>query len=172
MKKLFAIFFALCMLFALTACGSSAADEAVPPETVEEDFAIPLGDTGAKVAIPGEMGFETYESELNDFYGGGPSGEWRVIVNTDPKSDFADYTLEDYATLAAQSNDGELAQDADGNYYFIYINEVSPEEIYKNYTTVREGEQDLYRVCFYCFEDLWEYYGESFADWATTVEVE
>ncbi len=171
MRKLTAIIMVLCMLFALTACGSGdvIADDTT---SIEEDFAIPLGSSGAKVVIPPEMGFETYESEFNDFYGGGPNGEWRIIVNTEPKSDFPDCTLADYSYLCAQANNGELLQDADGNYYFIYTNEVSAEESYKFYTAVREGSENYYRVAFYCFTNLWDYYSAQFADWAATIEVE
>lgn len=71
MKSLAAIILVFCMLFALSACGnnnSTADGSAYPEDLITEDFKIPLGDTGAKVAIPAEMGFETYESELNEFF--------------------------------------------------------------------------------------------------------
>ncbi len=176
MKKLLTLILAFCIVFALTACSNSNApmDEELFSDTdvISEDFKIPLGDTGAKVSIPAEMGFEAYETKLNDFYGGGPNGEWRIIVNTDLKSDYAEYTLEEYSALNAKANNGEAAQDADGNHYFVYINKVSTEEIYQFYTAVREGEENYYRVAFYCFRDLWDNYSEKFAQWATTIEVE
>jgi len=176
MKKLTAIILVFCMIFVVTSCGNSNTIVDETPSTEQdmgsEDFAIPLGETGAKVVIPAEMGFERYESELNEFYGGGPSGEWRIIVNTELKSDYTNCTLADYAELSAQANEGESAQDADGNYYFIYVNEVSDDEIYKFYTAVREGAEKYYRIAFYCFDNTWDHYGEKFAEWATTIEVE
>lgn len=117
-KRLTAIILAFCILFALSACSgnNSAADgSAYPEDLITEDFKTPLGDTGAKVAIPAEMGFETYESELNEFSGGSPNGEWRIVVNTDPKSDYPEYTLEVYADLLAQSNGAVIEQDGHGN---------------------------------------------------------
>ena len=50
------------MLFALTACGNIGGQN-------DEDVVITLGDTGATVVIPANMGFEAQESEQNDFYG-------------------------------------------------------------------------------------------------------
>lgn len=176
MKKFIALILVFGMLFALTACGggNNTEENTSSPEQDEitEDFAIPLGDTGVKVAIPAEMGFERYESELNDFYGGGANGEWRIIVNAEPKSDYADCTLADYASLSAKANNGESAQDADGNYYFTYTNAVSPGEVYKFYTAVREGEDKYYRVAFYCFSEFWDNYSGKFSEWATTIVVE
>lgn len=176
MKKFTAIILVFGMIFALTACGNSntTTDKTSSPEQdeISEDFAIPLGDTGVKVAIPAEMGFEMYESERNDYYGGGPNGEWRIIVNAEPKSDYADCTLADYAGLSAKANNGEVAQDADGNYYFTYTNAVSPAESYTFYTAVRENEDKYYRVAFYCFSELWDVYSPMFSEWATTIVIE
>ena len=176
MKKIIALILAFGMLFTMTACGSGndVEDNSLSQEkdNVPEDFAIPLGDTGVKVAIPAEMGFERYESELNDFYGGGPNGEWRIIVNAELKSDYADCTLADYASLSAKANNGEVAQDADGNYYFTYTNAVSPSEVYAFYTAVRESGDKYYRVAFYCFSEFWDIYSEKFSDWATTIVIE
>lgn len=175
LKKAFAIVCILCMLVALNACSGSeptAPEAPVYEEAAPKDFAIPLGDTGVKIVIPSDGGFETYESELNDFLGGNPGGTWKVIVNTEPKSDFPGCTLADYAALSAQANNGEVGQDADGNYYFTYTNEYSAEEIYKFYTAVREVEDQYYRIAFYCFDSSWEELGPQFADWSTTIEVE
>ena len=175
MKRIAAIILVYCMLFALAACGknnSTADGSAYPEDLITEDFKYPLGDTGAKVAIPAELGFEAYESELNDFYGGGPGGDWRIIVNTELKSDLADCTLADYASLTAQANEGEVGQDANGNYFFTYVNKISDEETYKFYTAVREGSEKYYRVSFYCFDEYWETFGDRFAEWAMTIEVE
>jgi hypothetical protein len=174
MKKIPALILVLCMFLVLTACGSSNVDELSIPEEdiVTEGFLIPLGDTGAKVAIPAEMGFERYESELNEFYGGGPNGEWRIIANTELKSDYTDCTLADYCALSAKANGGEAGQDADGNHYFTYTNEVSADEVYRSYTAVREGAEKYYRISFYCFSNLWDNYDEKFSEWATTIEVE
>lgn len=107
-----------------------------------------------------------------NFFGGGPGGDWRIIVNTESKSDFPDCTLADYASLTAQANEGEVGQDADGNYFFTYVNIISDEETYKFYTAVREGSEKYYRVSFYCFDEYWETFGDRFAEWAMTIEVE
>ena len=173
MKQLTAMMLSIVMIFVLTACGSARiSGEAYPEDIITEDFKIPLGDTGAKIAIPAEVGFESYDSELNDFYGGGPSGEWRIIVNTEPKSDYPDCTLADYAALSAQANEGTLAQDAQGNYYFTYTNQHSAEDVYTFYTSVREDAEKYYRIALYCFSDAWDVYCEQFAEWAATIEVE
>ena len=174
MKRLFLLALTFCMIFVLAACGSGNAPvNEAPDDVMAEDFKIPLGDTGAKIDIPPEMGFETYESEFNEFYGGGPNGEWKIIVNTDLKSDLTDCTLAEYANLTAQANGAEgAAQDADGNYYFIYRNEADSDKVYKCYTAVREDAEKYYRVTLYCFDDLWDIYSDRFAEWATTVEVE
>ncbi|MCF2651664.1 hypothetical protein [Anaeromassilibacillus senegalensis] len=175
MKRLTAMILALCMLFALSACGnnnSTADGSAYPEDLITEDFKYPLGDTGAKVAIPAELGFEAYESELNDFYGGGPGGDWRIVVNTEPKSDYPDYTLAVYADLSAQANGSAIEQDANGNYYYTYINDSDPDKIYRFHTSVREGTDMFYRVSFYCFDEYWESFGDRFTEWAMTIEVE
>ena len=175
MKKTLAVACIFCMLVALTACSGSqptALEAPVYEETASEDFAIPLVDTSIKIVIPSDGGFETYESELNDFSGGNPGGTWRVIVNAEPKSDYPDCTLADYTALSAQVNEGEVGQDTDGNYYFTYTNEYSAEEIYKFYTAVRESEDQYIRIAFYCFDSNWEELGQQFADWAKTIEVE
>lgn len=174
MKRFAAFILLCCILFSLSACSNSNADgSAYPEDLITEDFKIPLGDTGAKVAIPAEMGFEAYESELNEFFGGGPSGEWRIIVNTEVTSDYTEYTFEEYANLYAQSNGAEgVTQDAAGNYCFTYINESSEGNVYKFYSLVLEGIEKYYHISFYCFEDAWDYYCEQFVEWATTIEVE
>lgn len=175
MKRLVVVILTFGLLFALAACDnsdSSKYDDMYLEDQITEDFAIPLGETGAKVVIPAEMGFERYESQLNDFFGGGPSGEWAIIANTEPKSDFPDCTLADYASLVAQANEGEVAQDADGNYYYIHVQEVEGDEFYKYYSAIREGKDKYYRISFYCFEKNWEHYGEKFAEWAATIVVE
>lgn len=168
MKKILSVMLAFCMLFVFTACGNSPAmDESDTPE----DIAIPLGDTGATVVIPAEMGFETYQSEINDFYGGGPNGEWRIIANTDLKADYEGYTFAEFVENTALANNGTAAQDDNGNYYFTYENSGNDGQKYKFYTAVREGETEYYRVSFYCFANLWDYYSVKFADWAATIEV-
>ncbi|MDE8727875.1 hypothetical protein PZH36_12270 [Ruminococcus bromii] len=78
MKRLTTLFLALCMLFALTACGNIGGQN-------DEDVVITLGDTGATVVIPGNMGFEAQESEQNDFYGLSANQEWAIIANVEPK---------------------------------------------------------------------------------------
>ena len=174
MKRLFAIILALCIAFALSACGSSAPEDDVvyQEDLITEDFAIPLGDTGAKIVLPAELGFESYESEINEFFGGNPGGTWAIIVNTELKSDYPDNTLADYASLCAEANEGEVGLDAEGNYYFIYRNEAGDGDYYKMYTSVREGAEKYYRVSLYCFEDNWDQYKDQFAQWAATIEVE
>ena len=150
-KRLTAIILAFCILFALSACSgnNSAADgSAYPEDLITEDFKIPLGNTGAKVAIPAEMGFETYESELNEFSGGGPNGEWRIVVNTELKSDYPDYTLEVYADLLAQSNGAVSEQDGRGNCFFTQTNDSNPDEGYKLHTSGHEGTWDNYQEKF------------------------
>lgn len=182
MKRLSTLLLVFCMLFALTACSNdntgatfttdtTGEENASQEEQRTEDLAIPLGDTGATVVIPDEMEFEAYESVQNDFFGGGSSGDWCIIANTEPKSDYPDSTLADYAGLSAEANDGIVAQDANGDYYFTYVNEVDG-DVYKLYTAVREGANEYYRISFYCFDDTWEYYSDKFAEWAATIEVE
>lgn len=137
-----------------------------------EDIAIPLGDTGATIVIPAEMGFEAQESEMNDFYGLGARQEWAIIANVELKSDYPDTTIADYASLCAESNEGTVGQDLDGNYYFTYVRDMGDGDIYKYYTTVRENETEYIRVACYCFEDTWDIYGSQFSDWSTTIEFE
>ena len=160
-----------CILFSLSACGHSTIVNGSPEDRITEDFKIPLGDTGAKVAIPAEMGFETYESELNEFSGGSPNGEWRVVVNTQSKSDYSEYTLEVYADLLAQSNGAAIEQDSNGNYFFTHTNDSNPSEVYRIHTSVREGADRFYQISFYCFDTTWDNYNDKFAEWAATIEV-
>ena len=136
----------------------------------DEDIAIPLGDTGATVVIPADMGFEAQESELNDFYGLGANQEWAIIANVEPKSDYPDSTIADYTSASAQANEATVGQDSDGNYYFTYVKDMGDGDIYKYYTAVRENETNYIRVAFYCFNDAWDTYGSQFSDWSTTIE--
>lgn len=180
MKKLTTLFLALCMLFALTACGNdntgttnagATDDRNVSQEDANiEDIAIPLGDTGATIVIPAEMGFEAQESEINDFYGLGANQEWAIIANVEPKSDYPDSTIADYTSASAQANEATVGQDSDGNYYFTYVKDMGDGDIYKYYTAVRENETNYIRVAFYCFNDAWDTYGSQFSDWSTTIE--
>ena len=180
MKRLITLFLALCMLFALTACGNDNTGTTnagttdngnVSQENANtEDIAIPLGDTGATVVIPADMGFETQESEMNDFYGLGANQEWAIIANVEPKSDYPDFTIADYTSASAQANEATVGQDLDGNYYFTYIKDLGDGDIYKYFTAVRENETSYIRVAFYCFEDAWESYKNEFSEWATTIE--
>ena len=175
MKKLTVIILLFCMFFALSACNNN--NSTIDEDTYQEDlvtdgFAIPLGDTGAKVAIPAEMGFETFESKQNEFFGGGPNSEWAIIANTEAKSDYSDYSFTEYVSLTAQANEGTVKQDSNGNYYFTYIKEGSDAKVYKFYTAVREGVNKYYRIAFYCFDDKWDYYSGKFEEWAMTIEVE
>lgn len=165
MKKLACVLLAMCLICGiLSACGGGAGaggkDETEPKEIV-----VDFGETGAKITLPGELGFEQMTSELNEYFGVGANGEWSIIVNTDEKGD---YTLEEYAELTAEANEATRAiKDPDGNYYFTYKNEG-----YHFYTAVREGAQKYYRIAFYCFGDVWSDYADSFAQWASTIEVE
>ena len=171
MKKLIAIILALGMLFALSACGNG--ELSTDDEVYQEDLiAIPLGDTGVKIVLPAEQGFEGYESEINDFYGGNPGGTWRVIVNSELKSDYPDATLADYASWCAEANEGEVGQDAEGNYYFAYSKDMGEGVVYKFYTAVREGAEEYYRVAFYTTEEFWDQYKDQFVAWTATIEVE
>lgn len=182
MKRLITLFLVFCMLFALTACdnantGATNADTTddrnVSQEDVNtEDLTIPLGDTGATIVIPAEMGFEAHDSEMNDFYGLGGNEEWAIIANVELKSDYPDCTLADYASLSAQANEGTIGQDPDGNYYFSYVRDMGDNDIYKYHTAVRENDTEYIRVAFYCFEDAWGTYGSQFSDWSTTIKFE
>ena len=169
MKRLTTLFLVLCMLFTVTACGN------IGGENVEdvEDVVITLGDTGATVLIPGEMGFEVQESEMNDFYGLGANEEWAIIANADLKSDYPEYTLAEYASASVQANKGSTpAKDDNGNYHFTYINDLGDGDVYKYYTTVLESETEYVRVSFYCLESTWDTYRPQFKEWAKTIEVE
>lgn len=158
MKKFLCTFFVFCIMISLLAgCGES--DETLPPEM---DYK--LGETGVTVTLPTELGFEQMESEINEFFGVGASGDWSIIVNRDEKGD---YPIKEYADLTAKANYAEQAcQDSDGNYYFIYESDE-----YHYYTAVREGAECYYRVAFYCFNDVWQNYEDSFAQWAATIQV-
>ena len=162
MKKITCVLLAMCLICCmLSACGGTGGKE----ETLPAEMTVSFGDTGAKITLPTELGFEQMASELNEYFGVGANGEWSIIVNTDEKGD---YTLDEYAELTAKANDANRAvKDADGNYYFTYNNEG-----YRFYTAVREGANKYYRVAFYCFSDVWSDYADNFALWATTIEVE
>ena len=176
MKTVFSVILVFCILVGLTACGGSEPVANNPTvleqEALSENLVIPLGDTGVTVEIPGDAGFERFESELNDFFGGSPGGVWLVIANVEPKSDYPDCTLADYVALSALANEAEFGQDSDGNYFFTYTKEHSASEIYKFYTAVRENDEQYYRIAFYCLDLFWEDYGQQFAAWAKTIEVE
>ncbi len=163
MKRLTTLFLALCMLFALTACGNIGGQN-------DEDVVITLGDTGATVVIPANMGFEAQESEQNDFYGLSANQEWAIIANVEPKSDYPDSTIADYTSASAQANEATVGQDLDGNYYFTYVKDMGDGDIYKYYTAVRENETEYIRVAFYCSEDAWDTYRDQFLNWSTTIE--
>ena len=182
MKRLTTLFLALCMLFALAACsndntGTTNADTTCngnvsQEDTNNEDIAIPLGDTGATIVIPADMGFEAQESEINDFYGLGANQEWAIIANVEPKSDYPDYTIADYASASAQANEATVGQDVEGSYYFTYVKDMGDGDYYKYYTAVRENDTAYIRVAFYCFNDAWGTYSSQFSDWSTTIEFE
>ena len=88
---------------------------------MEEDLAIPLGDTGISVKLPSEYGFEAKTSELNDFFGYSANEEWSIIVNHEEKEDFTG--IDQYAQASAIANEaGDAKLASDGNYYFEYIN--------------------------------------------------
>lgn len=161
MKKLISICLCVFLLAGvLTACGG----ESKPEETMPTELAYDLGETGVKITLPTELGFEQRESELNEYFGVGASGEWSIIVNSDDKGG---YTLDEYAELTAEANDAKRAiKDADGNYYFTYSNEG-----YWFYTAVREGAEKYYRIAFYCFGDVKDQFSDNFKLWAATIEV-
>ena len=163
MKRLTTLFLALFMLFVLTACGNTG-------EQNDEDVVITLGDTGATVVIPSNMGFEAEESELSDFFGHDANQEWAIIANVEPKSDYPDSTIADYASASAQANEATVGQDDNGNYYFTYAKDMGDGDIYKYYTAVRENETNYIRVAFYCFDDDWDTYGSQFIEWSKTIE--
>lgn len=163
MKRLTTLFLALCMLFVLTACGNTG-------EQNDENVVITLGDTGATVVIPSNMGFEAEESELSDFFGHDANQEWAIIANVEPKSDYPDLTFADYASLTAQVNEATVGQDDNGNYYFTYAKYMGDGDTYKFYTAVRENETNYIRVAFYCFDDDWDTYGSQFIEWSKTIE--
>ena len=173
MKRVFALILASCMLLALAACGSSNANaEATTPPTAETAPQLPttsLGDTGVQITLPEEMGFEAQTSELNDYFAVSANSDCAIVVNIANKSDYTGLSLAEYADGSAEVNGAEgAAQDADGNYYFTYINE----DGYHFYTAVREGADKYYRVGFYCFSDGWASFSEQFAQWAATIVVE
>lgn len=172
MKKVTAILLGICMILTLTACGNVNGDNSAGQDgTISEELTIPLGDTGAEVDIPAELGFETIDKLGNDFSGGAPSGDWAITVNTRLKSDWPDYTLEKFAEYAAEAFNGELEQDANGNYSFTYLTEGSNGNPTKVYCCVREGEEKYYLIAFHCFTNLWDQYADMFTEWATTIEV-
>ena len=162
MKKWMSICLSVCLMAGmLTACGGDAGKR---DETVPVDMVYELGETGVKITLPTEVGFEQRESELNDFFGIGASGEWSIIVNSDEKGG---YTLDEYANLTAEVNDAYKAiKDPDGSYYFTYSSDG-----YWFYTAVREGAEKYYRIAFYCFGDVRTQYAEQFEQWAKTIEV-
>lgn len=161
MKRLTTLLLALCMLFALTACGNIGGQN-------DEDVVITLGDTGATVVIPSNMGFEAQESEQNDFYGLGSNQEWAIIANVHLKSDYADYTFAEYVSATAEANKGSTpGKDLNGNYSFTYINDLGD----KCYSTVIENESEYIHVTFYCSEDAWDTYRPQFKEWAETIAV-
>ncbi len=172
MKKVTAILLGLCMILTLTACGSANGDNnAGQGGPISEKITITLGDTGAEVTIPAELGFEAIEKMGNEFSGGGPSGEWAITANTKLKSEYVGYTLEKFAELVAQTFNGEMAQDANGNYYLTYSTVDSNGNPCKVYCCVREGAEKYYLVEFHCISDYWDQYVDMFTEWATTVEV-
>lgn len=159
MKKFLSFVIALCMILPLLAgCGKT--DKVDVPAQMEYQ----LDDTGVTITLPTELGFERMESELNDYFGVGGNGEWCIIVNLDDKTE---YTLEEYAKESAKVNNAQEAKlDADGNYYFTYETDE-----YHFYTVVRENQKNFYRVAFYCFNDVWDSYKDSFPAWASTIKV-
>ena len=163
MKRLTTLFLALCMLFALTACGNIGGQN-------DEDVVITLGDTGATVVIPANMGFEAQESEQNDFYGLSANQEWAIIANVEPKSDYPNSTIADYVSLYAQEYDGTVRQDLSDNYYFTYNYDMGEDGVYCYFTAVRENDSEFIRVAFYCREESWDTYRDQFLNWSTTIE--
>lgn len=150
------------MLAVLLLVGCSGA----PGKSLPAEQTVQLGDLNVTVTLPTDLGFEAQESQLNDFFGAGASGEWCIIANVDEKGE---YPLEEYAHFTAQANGADDANvDANGNYYFTYINE---EEGYRFYTAVREDTDHFYRIAFYCHEDLWESYEARFIQWAATIQL-
>lgn len=161
MKKWISVCLCICLLAGvLTACGKEAKkDETAPMEILGE-----LGETGVKITLPVDVGFEQRESELNEYFGIGANGEWSIIVNSDEKNG---YELEEYAKLTAEANGSlKAVVDPDGNYYFVYSSDG-----YWFYTAVREGAEKYYRIAFYCFGDVRSQYDPLFREWAKTIEV-
>ena len=107
------------------------------------------------------------ESKLNDFFALGNGGEFAIICNLEPISDYESF--EEYARLTGEANKTTAQKDANGCYFLDYIN---TEEGYHFYTAMRQGAENYYRVAFYCPLDNWSAYGDDFAQWATTVTVQ
>ena len=180
MKK--TISFALCvlaMLAMLTGCGTpydrgdvsftptdaptNAPTTTVP--TTEDPGTTYTFDVGFSVTMNATLAEQ--ESQMNDFYALGNDGEFAIICNLEPLADYE--SLDEYAKLAAESNNATAEKAADGNYFFSYIND---EQGYHFYTAVRQGAENFYRVAFYCPLDNWSFYGDDFAQWAETVTVQ
>ena len=161
MKKWICICLSVCLLAgALTACGKGAKQD----ETTPAEMTGALGETGVKLTLPTDVILEQRESELNEYFGIGSTGDWSVIVNSDAKGG---YTLKEYANQTAEVNGAlKAVKDTDGNYYFSYSSDG-----YWFYTAVREGAEKYYRVAFYCFSDVSNVYSEQFEQWAKTIEV-
>ena len=159
-KSIIKFFIVLLSSILLTGCDSNN------NVMMEEDLAIPLGDTGISVKLPSEYGFEAKTSELNDFFGYSANEEWSIIVNHEEKEDFTG--IDQYAQASAIANEaGDAKLASDGNYYFEYTNSG-----YHFYTAVRQNDKYYYRVAFYCLEEDWSKYESEFAEWATTIKFE
>ena len=165
MKRLITLFLVLCMVLTLSACGNKG-------EQIDEDVAVALGDIGVTVTLPADVKFEVKESQLNDFSAFGENGEWAIIANVDLKSDYSEYTFDEYVSATSESNKGTLPRkDLSGNLYFIYSRDMGDGDIYKYHTVVLENETEYIRVAFYCFENAWDTYRPQFKAWGETLEL-
>ena len=136
----------------------------IQPEFTEPALNTYTFDVGFTVSMDSVL--EEQVSELNDFFALGDDGTYAVVANVEPLSDYAD--LNEYATLSAEANNGQVHTASDGSLYFEYINQ---EENYHYYTAVRQGSESFYRVSFYCEDSDWPLYEARFDTWAQTLVV-
>lgn len=110
------------------------------------------------------------ESQNNDFFAIGESGDFAVNCNKFLISEYANYeNLEAFAKGMAEANGTILQTASDGSFFYIFSNDV---QNYRFYTTVKQGTEHYYTVSFYCDASDWITYKGDFVQWAQTVTVQ